>query len=200
MSCLWLAASTSVYRARRRRVTTARRYAKIETPLFEDAGLLTGSRGVHRHRPGGDVTLEDPGGHSLTLGPEATAYRPRLRRARDAQPSAARGALVHRAVFRYDRPQSGRYRQYHEFGAEVMGSPRLAAGRRRVDHPAGRLWPARGAGCTAASEPRLDETRQRISTCCAATSAGNGTSLSTRSARGSRGTLAFDSNQRGGTR
>ncbi|MGI6468841.1 MAG: histidine--tRNA ligase [Syntrophomonadaceae bacterium] len=99
-------------------------YQEIRTPLFEYTELF--ERGVGE---GTDIvskemyTFYDKSGRSLTLRPEMTA-------------SCARALIEHSAhtgllpikwfyygpMFRYDRPQSGRYRQFHQFGVEVFGS------------------------------------------------------------------------------
>jgi histidyl-tRNA synthetase len=99
-------------------------YQEIRTPLFEHTELF--ERGVGE---GTDIvskemyTFFDKSGRSLTLRPEMTA-------------SCARALIEHSAhagllpvkwfyygpMFRYDRPQSGRYRQFHQFGVEVFGS------------------------------------------------------------------------------
>ena len=71
-------------------------YGRIETPVFEETELFArGRRGVHRHRPEGDVHLRRPG--RAQPHPPARGHRadlPRLRRARHAQASAAGEALV----------------------------------------------------------------------------------------------------------
>jgi histidyl-tRNA synthetase len=98
-------------------------YARIDTPVFEDASLFT--RGV------GDVTdivekemyvFEDRGGQELALRPEGTApiCRAYLEHGMHNQPQPVRLYYV-APNFRYDRPQAGRYRQHHQFGAEAIG-------------------------------------------------------------------------------
>ena len=98
-------------------------YGRIETPVFEDAGLFT--RGV------GDVTdivqkemyvFEDRGGQELSLRPEGTApiCRAYLEHGMHNQPQPVRLFYI-APNFRYDRPQAGRYRQHHQFGAEAIG-------------------------------------------------------------------------------
>jgi len=98
-------------------------YGWIETPMFEDASLFT--RGV------GDVTdivqkemyvFEDRGGERLALRPEGTApiCRAYLQHGMHSLPQPVR--LWYLAPnFRYDRPQAGRYREHHQFGAEAIG-------------------------------------------------------------------------------
>jgi len=98
-------------------------YGWIETPMFEDASLFV--RGV------GDVTdivqkemyiFEDRGGQELALRPEGTApiCRAYLQHGMHSLPQPVR--LWYLAPnFRYDRPQAGRYREHHQFGAEAIG-------------------------------------------------------------------------------
>jgi histidyl-tRNA synthetase len=99
-------------------------YAEIRTPVFEHTELFL--RGV------GEVTdivakemytFKDRGGRSVTLRPEGTApvVRAFLEHglAAEAQPLKV---YYLGPMFRYDRPQAGRYRQFHQFGVEVFGS------------------------------------------------------------------------------
>ena len=99
-------------------------YDRIDTPVIEDAKLF--SRGV------GDVTdimeketytFPDRGGDLLTLRPEGTApvCRAYIEHGMHNLPQPVRLYYVC-PVFRYERPQSGRYRQHHQFGVEVLGS------------------------------------------------------------------------------
>ena len=104
-------------------------YSEIRTPMFEDTKLFL--RGI------GDTTdvvakemytFEDRGGRSITLRPENTA-------------AVVRSYLEHKlygdqqvhklfyigSMFRYDRPQAGRYREFHQFGVEVLGASSPAA-------------------------------------------------------------------------
>lgn len=104
-------------------------YGEIRTPMFEATELF--QRGI------GDTTdvvtkemytFKDRGGRSITLRPENTA-------------SAVRAYLEHKlygdqqvhkffyigSMFRYDRPQAGRFREFHQFGVEVMGADSPAA-------------------------------------------------------------------------
>ncbi|MBM3947714.1 MAG: histidine--tRNA ligase [SAR202 cluster bacterium] len=103
-------------------------YERIDTPLFEDARLFV--RGI------GEVTdiveketytFEDRGGDSLTLRPEGTApvCRAYLEHGMHNLPQPVRLYYVC-PVFRYERPQSGRYRQHHQFGVEAIGDPSAA--------------------------------------------------------------------------
>jgi len=98
-------------------------YRRIETPVFEDASLFT--RGV------GEVTdivqkemyvFQDRGGQDLALRPEGTApvCRAYLEHGLHNLPQPVR-LWYWTPIFRYDRPQAGRYRQHHQFGAEAIG-------------------------------------------------------------------------------
>src|SRR6266508_5332603 len=101
-------------------------YERIETPVFEEASLFT--RGV------GEVTdivqkemyvVEDRGGLELALRPEGTApvCRAYLEHGMHNLPQPVR-LWYWTPIFRYDRPQAGRYRQHHQFGAEAIGDAR----------------------------------------------------------------------------
>lgn len=105
------------------RVCTAFGYGRIDTPVFEEASLFT--RGV------GEVTdivqkemyvFQDRGGLELALRPEGTApvCRAYLEHGMHNLPQPVR-MFYFAPIFRYDRPQAGRYRQHHQFGAEAIG-------------------------------------------------------------------------------
>jgi histidyl-tRNA synthetase len=100
-------------------------YGEIRTPAFERTELFV--RGIGE---GTDIvekemyTFQDRGGESLTLRPEATAS---LMRAYMEHNLAAKNSLVKfyliGPMFRHERPQSGRFRQFHQIDAEAVGSP-----------------------------------------------------------------------------
>jgi histidyl-tRNA synthetase len=109
-------------------VATRFGYERIDTPLFEDARLFV--RGI------GEVTdiveketytFGDRGGDELTLRPEGTApvCRAYLEHGMHNLPQPVRLYYIC-PVFRYERPQSGRYRQHHQFGIEAIGDPSAA--------------------------------------------------------------------------
>lgn len=99
-------------------------YREIRTPTFEYTELF--QRGV------GDTTdvvqkemytFTDKGGRSLTLKPEGTAGVVRSFVEHGLYNSALPlKAYYFTPVFRYERPQAGRYREHHQFGAEVFGA------------------------------------------------------------------------------
>lgn len=110
-------------RATAAKVASESGYGRIETPLFEATSLF--QRGV------GDETdivqkemysFEDMGGDSLTLRPEGTASvcRSYIENGLQNVPQPVRQFYI-APMFRYERPQSGRFRQHHQFGAEAIG-------------------------------------------------------------------------------
>ena len=99
-------------------------YEPIATPSFEDTELF--ERGVGRST---DVvrkemfTFEDKGGRSLTLRPEGTAPICRAYVEHGMQALAQPVKLSYLGpFFRHERPQAGRYRQFHQLGAEAIGT------------------------------------------------------------------------------
>jgi histidyl-tRNA synthetase len=99
-------------------------YEPIATPIFEDTDLF--ERGVGRST---DVvqkemfTFEDKGGRSLTLRPEGTAPICRAYLEHGMHRLAQPVKLYYRGpFFRHERPQAGRYRQFHQVGLEAIGS------------------------------------------------------------------------------
>ena len=98
-------------------------YHRIDTPVFEDSGLF--ERGVGSTT---DIveketyTFEDRGGDRLTLRAEGTAPVCRAYLQHGMQNMTQPVRLFYICpVFRYERPQSGRYRQHTQFGIEVIG-------------------------------------------------------------------------------
>jgi histidyl-tRNA synthetase len=99
-------------------------YGTIETPIFEDTGLF--QRGV------GDstdivrkemFTFEDQGGRSLTLRPEGTApvCRAFVEHGMSRLPQPVKLGYAG-SFFRHEKPQAGRYRQFHQIGVEAIGT------------------------------------------------------------------------------
>ena len=101
-------------------------YREIRTPLFEDTDLFVRSVGEETDIVSKEMyTFTDRGGRSLTLRPEGTAPVVRAFIENNLQ-GADRNRIVKlyyiAPVFRYDRPQAGRYRQHHQAGVEALGS------------------------------------------------------------------------------
>jgi histidyl-tRNA synthetase len=99
-------------------------YEPIATPVFEDTELF--ERGVGRST---DIvrkemfTFEDKGGRSITLRPEGTAPICRAYLEHGMHKLAQPVKLSYAGpFFRHERPQSGRYRQFHQLGVEAIGT------------------------------------------------------------------------------
>jgi histidyl-tRNA synthetase len=104
-------------------------YREIRTPVFEHTELI--NRGV------GDTTdivqkemytFNDHGGRSLTLKPEGTspAVRAFVEHKMYAEVQPTKLYYV-TPCFRYEKPQSGRLREFHQFGIEIFGTPNMMA-------------------------------------------------------------------------
>lgn len=99
-------------------------YSEVRTPLFEQTELF--QRGVGETT---DIvekemyTFEDRGGRSLTLRPEGTAgvVRAFVEKKVYGDPQPTKWYYIG-PMYRYERPQAGRQRQFHQFGVEVFGS------------------------------------------------------------------------------
>ncbi len=101
-------------------------YEEIRTPVFEQTELFVRAVGENTDIVAKEMyTSEDRGGRSLTLRAEGTApvVRAYLESNLQGQDPQRLTKLFYIApVFRYDRPQAGRYRQHHQAGAEAIGS------------------------------------------------------------------------------
>jgi len=95
-------------------------YGSAVTPMFEDVGVferLGQSTDVVRKEM---YDFEDKGGRHLALRPEGTASVARAYIQR--RPTLPFKAWYVGPIFRYERPQAGRYRQHHQLGIEALGS------------------------------------------------------------------------------
>ena len=99
-------------------------YQPIETPTFEDTELFArgvgGSTDIVRKEM---FTFEDQGGRSITLRPESTASiaRAYLEHGMQKLPQPVK-LWWYGSVFRHERPQAGRFRQFTQLDAEAIGS------------------------------------------------------------------------------
>lgn len=106
-------------------------YGRIDTPVFEEAGLFDRTVGADTDIVAKEVyTFPDRGGTMMTLRPEGTApvCRAYLEHGMRTLPQPVKLCYL-APIFRYERPQAGRYRQHHQFGFEAIGegSPALDA-------------------------------------------------------------------------
>ena len=99
-------------------------YKEIRTPIFEHTELFL--RGIGEATDVVDkemYTFTDRGDRSITLRPENTAAAVRAYLEHKLYADTALNKLFYiGSMFRYDRPQAGRYREFHQFGVEALGS------------------------------------------------------------------------------
>jgi len=106
------------------RLAQAYGYARIDTPIFEDTSLF--ERGVGG---GTDIvdkemySFEDKGGTPITLRPEFTAgvMRAYIEHGMRTWPQPVK-LYSTGPIFRYERPQAGRFRQHHQFNVVAIGA------------------------------------------------------------------------------
>jgi histidyl-tRNA synthetase len=98
-------------------------FEELRTPIFERTELFTRGVGDSSDIVSKEMyTFEDKGGRSMTLRPELTASVMRAFIEHQLHQKSGLHKLFYIGpMFRYDRPQAGRYRQFHQFGAEVIG-------------------------------------------------------------------------------
>ena len=100
-------------------------FNEIRIPIFEDTRLFSRSIGETTDIVEKEMyTFADRGGDSLTLRPEGTAsvVRAYIEHKMYAPPSVSKMFYIG-PMFRYERPQAGRLRQFYQIGVEAMGSP-----------------------------------------------------------------------------
>jgi histidyl-tRNA synthetase len=106
------------------RIFTSFNYKEIRTPIFEETALFARGIGEETDIVGKEMyTFKDRSDTSLTLKPEMTAavVRAYLEHSLGAQQSLTKLFYIS-SMFRQERPQAGRFRQFHQFGAEAIGS------------------------------------------------------------------------------
>lgn len=99
-------------------------YREIRTPIFEQTDLFARGIGEATDVVGKEMyTFNDRGDRSVTLRPEGTAgvVRSYIEQGLHAQGGVQRLWYIG-PMFRYERPQAGRQRQFHQIGVEVLGS------------------------------------------------------------------------------
>ncbi len=111
-------------------VDTARRTAFLygfeewSTPIFEDTRVFARTLGDTSDVVTKEMyTFTDRGGDSVTLRPENTAGICRALVTNGLTQSLPQKIFYNGPMFRYERPQKGRYRQFHQIGAELIGAP-----------------------------------------------------------------------------
>ncbi len=103
-------------------------FQRVDLPVFEATEVFARSIGETTDVVSKEMyTFPDRGGDSLTLRPEFTAGIARAFLTEGWQQYAPLKLSTSGAVFRYERPQKGRYRQFHQIDAEILGAPEPAA-------------------------------------------------------------------------
>jgi histidyl-tRNA synthetase len=103
-------------------------FGRVDIPVFEATEVFARSIGETTDVVSKEMyTFPDRGGDSLTLRPEFTAGLARAYLTEGWQQYAPLKLATSGPVFRYERPQKGRYRQFHQIDAEVIGAPEPAA-------------------------------------------------------------------------
>jgi histidyl-tRNA synthetase len=107
-----------------RRIFARFNYKEIRTPILEETALFSRTVGEETDIVSKEMyTFDDRDGASLTLRPESTAsvLRAYLERRLDQQPGTEKLYYMG-PMFRRERPQKGRFRQFYQIGAEAIGS------------------------------------------------------------------------------
>ena len=103
-------------------------FQRVEVPVFEATEVFARSIGETSDVVSKEMyTFPDKGGDLLTLRPEFTAGIARAYITEGWQQYAPLKLATHGPVFRYERPQKGRFRQFHQLDAEVIGAAEPAA-------------------------------------------------------------------------
>jgi histidyl-tRNA synthetase len=100
----------------------------LQLPVIEPTAVFARSLGEATDVVSKEMyTFEDRGGDSITLRPEFTAGIARAYLTNGWQQYAPMRVTAHGPLFRYERPQKGRYRQFHQIDAEIIGAAEPAA-------------------------------------------------------------------------
>ena len=105
------------------RVRKLYRFRRVEMPVFEKTEVFSRAIGETTDVVSKEMySFDDRGGESLTLRPEFTAGIARAFLSNGWQQHAPVKLATHGPLFRYERPQKGRYRQFHQIDAEIIGA------------------------------------------------------------------------------
>jgi histidyl-tRNA synthetase len=103
-------------------------FGRVEVPVFEATAVFSRSLGETTDVVSKEMySFADRGGDSLTLRPEFTAGIARAYLTEGWQQFAPLKVGTHGPLFRYERPQKGRFRQFHQLDAEIIGAAEPAA-------------------------------------------------------------------------
>jgi histidyl-tRNA synthetase len=103
-------------------------FQRVEVPVIEPTAVFARSIGETTDIVSKEMySFEDRGGDSITLRPEFTAGIARAYISEGWQQHAPLKLATHGPAFRYERPQKGRFRQFHQLDAEIIGAGEAAA-------------------------------------------------------------------------
>src|SRR4051794_18633543 len=103
-------------------------FRRVEVPVIEHTEVFARSIGETTDVVSKEMySFEDRGGESITLRPEFTAGICRAYLSEGWQQFAPLKLATYGPAFRYERPQKGRFRQFHQLDAEVIGAAEAAA-------------------------------------------------------------------------
>ncbi len=103
-------------------------FQRVEVPIIEPTAVFSRSLGETTDVVSKEMySFDDRGGDSVTLRPEFTAGIARAYLGNGWQQFAPLKLATHGPLFRYERPQKGRYRQFHQIDAEVIGTAEPSA-------------------------------------------------------------------------
>jgi len=116
-------------------------FAEIATPIFEFTEVFSRPIGEHTDIVSKEMyNFTDRGGEEVTLRPENTAGVVRAVLSNGLTQSTPLKFFYNGPMFRYERPQKGRFRQFHQIGVELLGVPQpqadievIALGQRILD-------------------------------------------------------------------
>ena len=98
-------------------------FKRVEVPLIEPTQVFARTMGETTDVVSKEMySFDDRSGDSITLRPEFTAGICRAYLSEGWQQFAPLKVATHGAAFRYERPQKGRYRQFHQLDAEIIGA------------------------------------------------------------------------------
>jgi histidyl-tRNA synthetase len=98
-------------------------FKRVEVPTIEHTQVFARSIGETTDVVSKEMyTFEDRGGESITLRPEFTAGICRAYLSEGWQQHAPLKVATHGSAFRYERPQKGRFREFHQLDAEIIGA------------------------------------------------------------------------------
>lgn len=103
-------------------------FKRVEVPVLEHTDVFARTMGETTDVVSKEMySFEDKSGESVTMRPEFTAGIARAFLSEGWQQHAPLKVATHGPAFRYERPQKGRFRQFHQLDAEIIGAGEAAA-------------------------------------------------------------------------